>query len=226
VSERHRPLQGNGVDPYVSQRLRMVRDHIAARGVRDLRVLTAMSAVPRHLFVPEQFLGKAYEDHPVEIGLRQTISQPFIVGHMTEWLGVEPTDRILEIGTGAGYQAAILSLLAHEVISVERHEALADAAQLRLDELGYENVRVVSGDGTLGYPEGAPYDGILVTAAAPHIPRALLEQLAPGGRLICPVGVRDHQELVRVERTDEGFEQRVGVPCVFVPLVGQEGWSA
>jgi protein-L-isoaspartate(D-aspartate) O-methyltransferase len=204
----------------------MVRDQLAARGISHQGVLDAMARVPRHLFVPANVKRRAYEDRPLQIGNQQTISQPYMVARMTELLAPEPGDRILEIGTGSGYQAAVLSMLAGEIITVERHESLADKASARLEDAGCVNVHCVVGDGTRGWPEGAPYDGILVTAGAPTVPKALEAQLAIGGRLVCPVGTREEQQLVRLTRTDQGIKREQGLSCAFVPLIGEQGWQA
>ena len=210
---------------YTALRARMVREQIEARGVRDAAVLDAMRAVPRHEFISEDKRQYAYGDGPLPIGMGQTISQPYMVALMTEQLGLRPGDRVLEIGTGSGYQTAVLASMAAHVLSIERHEALADAARARLEGLGYANIAVHTGDGTLGRPEEAPYDAILVTAGAPAVPRTLREQLAAGGRLVCPAGDRKVQQLERYVRIPGGYEHSTGIKCVFVPLIGQEGWS-
>jgi len=202
----------------------MLAQQIAARGVTNPHVLAAIAAVPRHLFVPEQKQGEAYEDHPIPIGCGQTISQPYMVALMTQLLDLEPDDRVLEVGTGSGYQTAILSHLAAEVVSIERHPDLAERARAVLAGAGYRNIEIVTGDGTLGYPPRAPYDAILVTAGAPGVPHALRRQLAMGGCLLCPAGDRSLQRLVKVVRMEQGFEESTGVECLFVPLVGAEGW--
>jgi protein-L-isoaspartate(D-aspartate) O-methyltransferase len=202
----------------------MVVSQIAARGIRDERVLEAMREVPRHLFVPESVQGEAYTDRPLGVGEGQTISQPYMVALMTETLAPEPTHRVLEIGTGSGYQAAILARLAAHVITVERHSALAEGAREVLAASGVTNVEVVVGDGTEGYPSAAPYDRILVTAGAPSVPPALTEQLADGGRLVIPVGTSSMQFLEIVERSGNSFTHHHGAACVFVPLVGRHGW--
>jgi len=220
-----KPKRKNGVLDYTRERNRMVDAQIATRGVMDQRVLAAMRKVPRHVFVPPELVSYAYEDHPVQIGHGQTISQPYMVGLMTELLQLRPGDRVLEVGTGSAYQAAILAELAAEVVSVERNADLAERARQRLAQLGYPHVTVLTGDGTLGHPERAPYDAILVTAGGPTAPPSLKNQLAVGGRLVCPVGPRDVQTLVTVVRTEEGFEEHGGISCVFVPLVGAEGWG-
>ncbi len=204
----------------------MVARQLEARGVRDERVLAAMRKVPRHRFVPERHRAAAYDDNPLPIGEGQTISQPYMVATMTEQLALAGDERVLEIGTGSGYQAAVLSELAAEVISLERHRALAQDAGDLLAELGYTNVQVEVADGTLGWPAGAPYDGILVTAGAPKTPRELREQLAKGGRLVIPVG-DIHTQVVEIHtRTGpESWSVRTSTACRFVPLVGQEGWE-
>jgi len=209
---------------YAKARARMVDNQIATRGVIDPNVLAAMRHVPRHAFIPTRLRTQAYEDHPVQIGHGQTISQPYMVAIMTQSLDLTPEDRVLEIGTGSGYQTAILAELAKEVISIERNESLAETARDRLEGLGCDNVTVLAGDGTLGYPEGAPYDAILVTAAGPDVPSSLKAQLAVGGRLVCPAGPRDCQQLITITRTDTGLKEDRGISCVFVPLIGDEGW--
>ena len=206
-------------------RERMVRTQIAGRGIDDPRVLEAMRAVPRHLFVPSHGAHHAYEDRPLPIGEGQTISQPYMVAVMTQALGVEPADHVLEIGTGSGYQTAILARLAHDVISIERHAPLAERARAVLADLAVPNVDVVVADGSEGWPPSAPYDRILVTAGAPAVPEALRAQLAAGGRLVIPVGPAGLQYLTIINRTESGFETRTGEACVFVPLVGRQGWS-
>ncbi len=194
-------------------------------GIHDARVLAALARVPRHAFVPPHLLPHAYEDRPLPIGHGQTISQPYIVALSTEALALRPLDRALEIGTGSGYQTAILAELAGEVYTVERVPELAASAEERLRTLGYTNVRFRVGDGTLGWPEEAPFDAILVTAAAPRVPNPLLAQLAPGGRMVIPVGGRVSQELVLVRRDGDRWVQRRLCPCTFVPLIGEEGWT-
>ncbi len=204
----------------------MIRDHLRGRGIRDEAVITAMREVPREAFIDEDQVGLAYEDHPLAIGAGQTISQPYIVAYMTEALELSATDRVLEIGTGSGYAAAVLSRIVTTVYSVERLGGLAQSARERLELLGYTNIIIHEGDGTLGWAEHAPYDAIVVTAGAPHVPKPLLEQLAPGGRLVIPVGTYyDAQMLVRVRRVgdrDYRTEELCGVR--FVPLIGAAGW--
>ena len=197
---------------------------MARRGIRDERVLAAVAAVPRELFVPEDLRRHAYADRALPIGCGQTISQPFMVATMLEALGLQG-GRALEIGTGSGYQAALLAELADDVVTVERVPELADEARRTLERAGYGRVDVRVGDGTLGVPEQAPFDGIVVAAAAPAAPESLYEQLAPGGRLVVPVGTQRDQWLEIVERTPEGPVRVRTVPCRFVPLIGSEGFD-
>ncbi len=209
----------------LTEREEMVRWQIEARGLKNPRVLQAMRSVPRHLFVPEPYAREAYQDYPLPIGNDQTISQPYIVAVMTELLSPENGDLILEIGTGSGYQAAILVACGASVISIERIPAVADLAKRNLTRAGIRNVLVLCQDGTLGYAEKAPYNGILITAATPALPEPLLEELADGGRLVAPVGDRDIQELTRVTRNkDEYHTERFGA-VRFVPLIGMYGWK-
>jgi protein-L-isoaspartate(D-aspartate) O-methyltransferase len=206
-------------------RTRMVDAQLRGRGIKDQRVLAAMTAVPRDAFVPRGERPEAYEDRPLPIGAGQTISQPYIVARMTELLHVAPGERVLDIGTGSGYQAAVLAELGCRVTSIERESTLVASAQERLIGLGYDDrVHVREGDGTLGAPDGAPWDGILVAAGAPAIPEALREQLGDGRRLVIPVGSREHQELIVVTRHGDEWVERSDGPCVFVPLIGAEGW--
>jgi protein-L-isoaspartate(D-aspartate) O-methyltransferase len=208
-------------------RERMVKTQIAARGIRDAAVLEAMRTVPREAFLPSALAEFAYEDHPLPIAVGQTISQPFIVALMTAALQLRRGDRVLEIGTGSGYAAAILGRIARDVYTIERHGELADAAAVRLQTLGFNNVHVLHGDGTLGWQEHAPYDAIVVTAGGPEIPAALLAQLAVGGRLVIPVGEdRTLQTLVRVRREADGSLRHEDLGDVrFVPLIGAQGWA-
>lgn len=211
-------------DPCRREREEMVEFQIRARGVRDERVLAAMEKIPRHLFVPENWERAAYEDRPLPIGEGQTISQPYIVAVMTEQLEIRSHDRVLEIGTGSGYQAAILAELAGEVVSVERLPEIADRARENLARAGVPSVRIIIGDGTEGYLPEAPYDAIIVTAASPTVPEPLVEQLAEGGRLIAPVGPRERQDLVKLVKREGRVETiPLGGVC-FVPLIGQFGW--
>ncbi len=210
---------------YENLRFQMVREQIEWRGIHSQRLLIAMRSVARHLFVPEDDRERAYYDGPLAIGEGQTISQPYIVAVMTDLLELSGTEKVLEIGTGSGYQAAILGLLAAEVHSVERSVRLGDSARLLLQKLGHDNVHVHISDGSMGLEEYAPYQGILVTAAAPTIPPNLLEQLAPGGRLVIPVGGKDGQDLQRWRKIDQRIEQESIFPVAFVPLRGQAGWS-
>jgi protein-L-isoaspartate(D-aspartate) O-methyltransferase len=208
------------------QRSAMVRHQLLGRGVVDTAVLDAFRVVPRELFVPPAQRARAFEDHPLPIGSGQTISQPYVVAFMAEALELRPTDHVLEVGAGSGYAAAIFSRLAHDVIAIERYPELGAAAAAVLAELGYNNVRIVAGDGSVGYPEEAPFDAICVSAGAPDVPPTLVEQLATGGRLVLPVGDADAQRLVRVRRLPDGRVRRDDLGSVrFVPLVGEQGWQ-
>jgi len=208
-------------------RERMVQYQLAARGITHPRVLEAMRRVPRHLFVPPERVDDAYSDHALPIGAGQTISQPYMVALMTQLLDPAPSHRVLEIGTGSGYQAAILGELANEVVTVEREGSLSQRAREVLDSLGYRHITFVVGDGTEGYPPLAPFDGIIVTAGAPFIPQPLVEQLAPGGRLVIPVGHRYEQVLTVAEKDEQGkLHISEHGYCVFVPLVGKHGWRS
>lgn len=211
-------LASPAVDAQASERARMVTEQIAARGVRNAAVLAAMSKVPRHEFVPVRWREEAYADHPLPIGEGQTISQPYIVALMTELAAVGPGARVLEVGTGSGYQAAVLATLGAEVWSIEIVEPLARSAQATLARLGYDRVHTRTGDGYQGWPEAAPFEAIVVTAAPPEVPAALLAQLAPGGRLVIPVGSAE-QELQVHERTADGVRVRRITPVRFVPMV-------
>jgi len=211
-------------DEFTAVRNRMVDMQIKIRGVDDPRVLAAMRRVPRHRFVPEYLWDQAYNDYPLPIGEDQTISQPYIVALMTEALELQAGDRVLEIGTGSGYQAAVLAELAAEVYSIDRIASLAEKARQVLVELGYTNFQVRVGDGTQGWPEQAPFDAILVTAGTPQVPRPLIEQLALGGRLVVPVGDRFSQTLTRVRQTRDGVKFDYLGGCRFVRLIGKYGW--
>jgi protein-L-isoaspartate(D-aspartate) O-methyltransferase len=208
---------------FEAARIRMVEQQLERRGIADLRVLRAFRTVPRHEFVPVRYRDQSYRDTPLPIGEGQTISQPYMVAAMTEALGIDPGHRVLEIGTGSGYQAAILAALGASVYSMDRIESLAETAGRTLDRLGYE-VRIRIGDGTLGWPEEAPFDRILVAAGAPKLPEPLPEQLEEGGRLIIPLEDGYSQVLQIVTRIPGGFEQERGERCTFVPLIGLHGW--
>ncbi len=210
---------------YDKEREHMVENQLVRRGIKDKRVLDAMRQVPRHLFIPEDMRGVAYSDGPLPIGQGQTISQPYIVALMTELLELTGQEKVLELGTGSGYQAAILSRLASQVYSVERHAALAEQAEEVLAKLGYDNVVIRVGDGTLGWPEHAPYEAIIVTAAAPDIPQPLTDQLTDGGRLVAPVGSRWSQVLAKITREGDTLTREQLTPVAFVPLVGEHGWQ-
>ncbi len=212
-------------DQHENKRLKMVAKQIEARGVSHQAVLEAMRRVPRHIFVPETHCGAAYQDRPLPIGEGQTISQPFMVACMTAALMPAPGERVLEIGTGSGYQAAVLAEIVREVHTVERISSLQEQAKKILDELGYANIRFVLGDGTVGLPGHAPFDGIIVTAGAPRVPESLKAQLAERGRLVIPVGSRHYQDLVRVTRRGSEFYEESLEGCTFVPLIGREGWQ-
>jgi protein-L-isoaspartate(D-aspartate) O-methyltransferase len=210
---------GDGAqDEYRAERVRMVREQLRARGIRDRRVLAAMERVPRHRFVPAPLAHLAYRDHPLPIGFEQTISQPYLVAYMTEAARVSSTDRVLEIGTGSGYQAAILAELAREVYTIEIIPGLAEGAGTVLRELGYAHVHVRTGDGYPGWPEHAPFDAILVTAAPDHVPPALVEQLAVNGRMVIPVGTGE-QELRLLTKTADGVVEQAMLQVRFVPLI-------
>lgn len=210
----------------MDRRAQMIRNHLASRGIDDGRVLDAFGRVPREFFVGESLVSRAYEDSALPIGEGQTISQPYIVALMVQKLMLSAKERVLEVGTGSGYAAAILSLIAAEVFTVERVPVLADLARARLAQLGIRNVNVREGDGSLGWPESAPFDAMLVSAAGPHVPAALKRQLALGGRLVMPIGVEGHQHLVRLQRLggDEWHEETLAA-VAFVPLIGEDGFA-
>ena len=215
-----------GEDDYAARRERMVREQIEGRGIHDPAVLAAMRAVPREQFVLEQNRPFAYDDTPLPIPANQTISQPYIVAYMIAALRLRPSDRVLEIGAGSGYAAAVLSRVVAAVYTVERHHGLVDFARERLARLGYDNVSVLRGDGTHGWPEHAPYDGIVVAAGGPSVPESLRAQLAAGGRLVMPIGrSRSRQQLIRLtRRAEDDYREESLVPVAFVPLIGDEGW--
>ena len=206
-------------DHFQAERERMVRTQLAERGIRDVRVLDALRKVPRHEFVPETLRQEAYEDHPLPIGEGQTISQPYIVAAMLEHLALQATDRVLEVGTGSGYVTALLSLLCAEVYSVERHAQLAALAESTLHRLGYRSMKIRVGDGSQGWPEYAPFDAILVSAATPEMPPALFAQLREGGRMVVPIGPASSQELQVIRKIGGEPAVRVLEGCRFVPLV-------
>jgi protein-L-isoaspartate(D-aspartate) O-methyltransferase len=211
-------------DDYLPARRRMVEEQIKRRGIRDQRLLQAMLEVPRHLFVDEALAAQAYGDHPLAIGQGQTISQPYMVALMTDALGLAGGEKVLEIGTGCGYQTALLAKLADWVYSMERLPELSRNAQENLERLGVFNVNLVVGDGTKGHSEQAPYEAIIVTAGAPSLPQPLLDQLARGGRLVIPVGSAGMQTLMRVTRKDGELVKEDLGGCRFVPLTGEHGW--
>jgi protein-L-isoaspartate(D-aspartate) O-methyltransferase len=216
------------MDRYAKQRIRMVDTQIRARGIKDVRLLKTMEKIPRHLFVEEAMMDQAYNDNPLPIGERQTISQPYIVALMTEALALTGKEKVLEIGTGSGYQTAILAQLADRVCSIERLASLAGRARRTFDYLNVFNVALRVGDGTYGWKEEAPFDAILVTAGAPRIPTILVGQLSVGGRLVIPVGSRSTQTLLKVTRLSENIEdvkkEDLG-GCRFVDLIGEHGWE-
>ncbi len=202
----------------------MVKHQLIRRGIKDPKVLDAMRKVPRHRFVSQALRNRAYDDCPLPIGHSQTISQPYIVALMTEYLEMTGGERVLEIGTGSGYQAAVLSEIGDKVFTIERHSALGSQARKVLDELGYDNIVMRTGDGTIGWKQFAPYDRIMVTAGAPHVPESLMKQLADGGRMVIPVGDKYGQDLIVVARRGDDIETTKAGGCVFVPLKGREGW--
>jgi len=212
-------------DRYEVARRRMVTEQLIPGGIKDQRVLEVMGRIPRHLFVDRGIVDQAYEDRPLAIGMGQTISQPLMVAIMTEALSLTGTERVLEIGTGSGYQAAILSELAKEVFTIERIDSLSIRARQVLHKLLYQNIHFRIGDGTKGWPEEAPFDGIMVTAASPEIQKTFRDQLADGGRLVIPVGGEFVQELVVVTRRGDYFETRQVTGCRFVKLIGEYGWK-
>ncbi len=211
---------------YQTLRLNMIKEQLERRGIVDPRVLQAMREVPRHLFVPEMSQMWAYEDHPLPIGYGQTISQPYIVALMIQALKLRGDERVLEVGTGSGYQAALLGRLANHVYTVEVIPELAQSARIMLNDLAYDNVEVVAANGSIGWRPGAPYDVIVVAAASPLVPSSLVEQLKDGGRLVLPVGSRYEQKLLRVWKRGNTTETEDLGECAFVPLVGEEGWKS
>jgi protein-L-isoaspartate(D-aspartate) O-methyltransferase len=210
---------------YDKERGRMVDEQIAGRGVADPRILAAMRKVPRHEFLPEAIRGMAYQDSALPLGEAQTMSQPYMVALMSQLLELKGMERVLEIGTGSGYQAAVLAELCEKVYTVERVKMLADRARSALDRLGYRSVAIKVYDGTYGWKEMAPFDAIMVTAGAPDVPAPLVDQLKEGGRMIIPVGERFGQTLLKVVKTPEGPVTEKSIPCMFVPLIGNHGWK-
>jgi protein-L-isoaspartate(D-aspartate) O-methyltransferase len=210
---------------YQKERLIMVEEQLRRRGISDRRVLEAMEKIPRHLFVLGDYRDSAYEDRPLPIGEGQTISQPYMVAIMTQSLELEGRERVLEIGTGSGYQTAILAELAQKVFTIERIPTLTERARKVLGDLGYANISFFSGDGSRGWPEEAPFDGIMVTAGSPDVPPTLKSQLAEGGRLVIPTGPRFTQTLYKLTREGDRFIEEELTGCVFVPLVGDYGWK-
>lgn len=209
-------------DVYSGLRRRMVESQLRGRGIADERVLATMLRVPRHEFAPERYREQSYEDHPLPIGEGQTISQPYIVASMLEGLELSPNDKVLEVGTGSGYVTALLAELTAEVVSMERHASLAERARELLVGMGYKNIRIIVGDGSRGFAELAPYDAIIVSAAAPELPHELLEQLAEGGRMIIPVGSEDAQQLQLIQKKDGQPQTILRELCRFVPLVSED----
>jgi protein-L-isoaspartate(D-aspartate) O-methyltransferase len=209
---------------HVAARKKMVQQQLVARGIRDHRVLAAMEEVPRHLFVADHLRYEAYDDNPLPIGEGQTISQPYMVAIMTELLDLEGDEKVLEIGTGSGYQAAVLSRLCRWVYTMERIEELSVKARRMMAECGYGNISFIVGDGSVGWQADSPYEGIIVTAGAPAVPAVLADQLGPGGRLVIPVGDRYSQTLKRVIKTDRGTRIENHTGCRFVDLIGEQGW--
>lgn len=218
------PFESSISAPYHSERQAMVENQLRRRGINDPRVLEAMLRVPRHEFVPETYRSQAYEDHPIPIGEEQTISQPFIVALSLQALSLNGSERVLEVGTGSGYQTALLASLAASVFSMERHRSLAMTAQSTLTRLQYYNVHLAVGDGTQGWPEHAPYQAMLISAAAPAVPQSLLTQLSNRGKMVIPVGPPHAQQLQLVVKSDAGYLTQNIEGCRFVPLVGAEGY--
>jgi len=218
--EPQKVVSENSEQQFLRLRERMVSEQLQARDVKDARVLAAMRKVARHVFVPNALINSAYEDNPLPLMLGQTISQPYIVGYMTQALELRGPERVLEIGTGSGYQAAVLAELVTEVYTIEILPELAAKAQSTLNALGYKNIHIRCGDGYVGWPDAAPFDRIIVTAAPDHVPQPLIDQLKPGGKMIIPVGSMD-QDLVLIEKSQQGIGRRSTIPVRFVPMTGQ-----
>ncbi|MBI1869679.1 MAG: protein-L-isoaspartate(D-aspartate) O-methyltransferase [Chlamydiae bacterium] len=212
-------------DKYIKQRERMVDDQLIARGIKEIRVLDVFRSIPRHLFVNESYRSQAYEDWPIPIGEGQTISQPYIVAVMLELLKLRGHERVLEVGTGSGYQTALLATLGCEVYTIERIPSLQESVKTILKNLGLQNIYFKVGDGSQGWEEYGPYAGIIVSAGAPETPQPLLDQLEEGGRLVIPLGERSSQRLMTFTRKGQGFVQKDVMGCVFVPLLGDQGWK-
>ncbi len=212
--------KSENTDKFYEERIRMVENQIEPRGIDNDVVLDALRSVPRHLFVPETYRSRSYEDGPLPIGHNQTISQPYIVALMTDLIDIQPGEKVLEVGTGSGYQAAVLAEIADSVYTIEIVKPLADRASEILDSIGYNNVKVMHGDGYQGYEEAAPYDAVIVTAAPDHVPQPLIDQLAMGGRLVIPVG-SIYQYLTLYEKTEDGLRKKTGIAVRFVPMTGK-----
>lgn len=218
-------MNGNGTQPFAAERFSMVESQLRQRGIRDERLLAAMSTVPRHEFVSQQNWNEAYADHPIPIAEKQTTSQPYMIAAMIQAAEIKPEDRVLEIGAGSGYQTALLAELASQVFAVERYVSLAETAQKTLERLGYRNAKIITGDGSLGMAEAAPFDAIIVSAAAPRVPPALMDQLALGGRLLIPIGDAEQQILQLIQRHADGTTSVSTLEgCRFVPLIGEQGF--
>ncbi len=210
---------------WAKKRKKMVREQLIREGIKDRRVLEVMERIPRHLFMPKNIQTDAYKNKATWIGEGQTISQPFVVAYMTELLALKGSEKVLEIGTGSGYQTAILAELSKEVFSVERHKSLAEHADKILRDMGYKNIYVHVGDGSIGIPEESPFDAILITAATPKFPDTLWEQLAEGGRLVAPIGSEKQQHIILYERDGSQMKETIKIPVVFVPMIGEFGWD-
>jgi protein-L-isoaspartate(D-aspartate) O-methyltransferase len=210
---------------YRLSRERMVKNQLMPRGITDKRVLAAMGKVQRHIFMEEALVGEAYKDHPLPIGHKQTISQPFIVAQMTQALGLTGSEKVLEIGTGSGYQTAVLAEICSKVCTIERIRPLMEKARYVLHELGYTNILFKSYDGTLGWEEWAPYDAIIITAGTPSVPDPLLDQLVDGGKMVVPVGDKAGQQLIKITRKKDAFDKKSLGGCRFVDLIGAHGWK-